>query len=300
MYVQSLLRGPAVAVTYVPISTEQMLGKAAKPPVVVRRTPRGATALVLNAMWFKGSTLAQRAAFGRLLRRLSPTVSVFCSDERGQAGWVHAALVAASTTTLRQYGVYTYANATAGEEAGRGFVGRGGHRRTSHAIPLGYMTGMYDDQYNARRRAASNATTLASRRRYAWAFPTKLTGKDREPMLAAFRSWVGAPYTAGPRKAAASREAYEAAAFVPNSHGNVVLDCFRLYEASMAGAIPVIVASAAEFRTNFGALPELPPWVVAPDWPTAVAAVRALAADKRALDARQRAVSDLGHHPGKL
>eukprot|EP00170_Pyropia_yezoensis_P005769 contig_23458_g5787 len=42
-----------------------------------------------------------------------------------------------------------------------------------------------------------------------------------------------------------------AAAFVPNSHGNVVLDCFRLYEASMAGAIPVIVASAAEFRTNF-------------------------------------------------
>ncbi|KAK1863354.1 hypothetical protein I4F81_005912 [Pyropia yezoensis] len=282
-YVDSLFDSPAVAVTRVPLTTAQMQGTARGPSSTMgRRPPRGAaTALVINAMLLKGSTPSQEAAFERLVRWLSPAVSVFCSDERGQVGWAHAAMMAHSATTLRQYAVYTYNNASTEGWGDRG--GRGGHHRTSHAIPLGYMAGMFDSNYTARRRAAANATTLASQRRYAWAFPSKLLGKDREPMLAAFRSWAGVPYTVGPRSVQATRVAYESAAFVPNSHGNVVLDCFRLYEASMAGAIPVLVASSSEFRTNFGALPELPPWVVAPDWPAALAAVRALAADGGAL-----------------
>lgn len=297
-YIESLFDSPALAVTWVPLTTAQLQGTAGGRPVGWR-PPRGATALAVNAMVLKGSTAAQEAAFGRLVRWLSPAVSVFCSDERGQAGWAHATMVAHSTTTLRQYGVYTYANDTA---AGGGAArrsggdgsgsGDGGSGRISHAIPLGYMAGMFDGNYTARRRAHANATVPASRRPYAWAFPSKLLGKDREPMLAAFRSWAGAPHTVGPRSVRATRAAYEAAAFVPNSHGNVVLDCFRLYEASMAGAIPVLVASRDEFRTNFGALPALPPWVVAPDWAAALAAVRALAANRGALDARQRAVSE--------
>ncbi|GAB0493357.1 hypothetical protein MMPV_004638 [Pyropia vietnamensis] len=292
-YVQLLLEGPSVAVTYVPISTAQMQGKLGEQPVVEQHpNGGGATALVLNAMLSEEWTVSEKMAFSRLVRRLSPAVSVFCSDERGHAGWVHATLVAYSKTTLRPYGVYTYPDATVPgmESDGRG--GRDGHRGTSHAIPLGYMVGMFDDHYDARRRAHPYTTTLASQRRYAWAFPAELTGKDREPMLAAFQSWAGAPYTAGPRNATAAGAAYEAAALVLNSHGNVVLDFFRLYEASMAGAIPVIVASAADFRANFGALPELPPWVVAPDWAAALAAVRTLAADSDALNARQRAVSE--------
>ncbi|GAB0493356.1 hypothetical protein MMPV_004637 [Pyropia vietnamensis] len=297
-YIESLFSSPAMTVTWVPLSTEQMQGAADGWPVVRRQRGGGPTALVLNAMWFKGSTPAQAAAFGRLIRRLSPAVSVFCSDERGQAGWMHETLVAHSRTTLRQYGVYTYTNAKGGARGapitrggGVGGGDGGGGGRTSHAIPLGYMAGMFDSNYTARRRAHANATTLASQRRYAWAFPSKLLGKGREPMLAAFRSWAGAPHTVGPRSVTATRLAYESAAFVPNSHGNVVLDCFRLYEASMAGAIPVVVATPAEFQANFGALPELPPWVVAPDWATALAAVRALAANKAKLDARQRTVS---------
>lgn len=49
----------------------------------------------------------------------------------------------------------------------------------------------------------------------------------------------------------------------------MVLDCFRLYEASLAGAILVVVGSESEIAETFQFDGELPPWIFERDWDTA-------------------------------
>jgi hypothetical protein len=62
---------------------------------------------------------------------------------------------------------------------------------------------------------------------------------------------------------------YSKSIFVPCGRGNSSLDCFRLYEASMNGAIPVVVASKEEIECTFR-YEENPPWVFAETWFDAV------------------------------
>lgn len=62
---------------------------------------------------------------------------------------------------------------------------------------------------------------------------------------------------------------YSKSIFVPCGRGNSSLDCFRLYEASMNGAIPVVVASKEEIQSTF-MYEENPPWVFAETWSGAV------------------------------
>lgn len=53
--------------------------------------------------------------------------------------------------------------------------------------------------------------------------------------------------------------------FVPNGRGNSSLNCFRLYEASMAGAIPVVVGTDEEINCTFE-YEECPPWLFFNSW----------------------------------
>jgi hypothetical protein len=62
---------------------------------------------------------------------------------------------------------------------------------------------------------------------------------------------------------------YSKSIFVPCGRGNSSLDCFRLYEASMNGAIPVVVGSKEEIEGTF-MYEENPPWVFAETWKDAV------------------------------
>jgi hypothetical protein len=62
---------------------------------------------------------------------------------------------------------------------------------------------------------------------------------------------------------------YSKSIFVPCGRGNSSLDCFRLYEASMNGAIPVVVGSKEEIQSTF-MYEENPPWVFAETWSDAV------------------------------
>jgi len=62
---------------------------------------------------------------------------------------------------------------------------------------------------------------------------------------------------------------YSKSIFVPCGRGNSSLDCFRLYEASMNGAIPVVVGSKEEIECTF-MYEENPPWVFAETWGEAV------------------------------
>jgi hypothetical protein len=46
-------------------------------------------------------------------------------------------------------------------------------------------------------------------------------------------------------------ETYSNSIFVINGRGNCSLDCFRIYEAIVAGAIPVVVGSSDEINSTF-------------------------------------------------
>lgn len=62
---------------------------------------------------------------------------------------------------------------------------------------------------------------------------------------------------------------YSDSIFVPCGRGNWSLECFRNFEATIAGAIPVVVGSENEIIQTFK-FEEIPPWIYAPTWEDAV------------------------------
>ena len=76
---------------------------------------------------------------------------------------------------------------------------------------------------------------------------------------------------------------YANSIFVPNGRGNVVLDCFRLYEATLTGAIPVVVGSWSEVREAFYFDGDIPPWIFEETWEAAAARCTDLSANVEAL-----------------
>ena len=83
------------------------------------------------------------------------------------------------------------------------------------------------------------------------------------------------------------RDLYFESMFVPVGRGGQSLDCFRIYEACRAGAIPIVVGPREEivktFSTFLGYEERLPPCVFADTWPLAVEQVTALIANSTRL-----------------
>jgi hypothetical protein len=65
-------------------------------------------------------------------------------------------------------------------------------------------------------------------------------------------------------------EIYRNAIFAPNGRGNVSLDCFRLYEAIVCGAIPVIIGTDEEIDRTFWYGGHVPIFVRGSTWEEAV------------------------------
>lgn len=119
-------------------------------------------------------------------------------------------------------------------------------------IPLGYTNGC---------KVFDNPKKL----KWSWFGEVK---SDRMEMLNKFKKLN--PYVIG---SSASKEvmckSYSQSIFVPCGRGNSTLDCYRLYESSMNGAIPVVVGSKEEIESTFK-YEENPPWVFAESWNEAV------------------------------
>jgi len=64
------------------------------------------------------------------------------------------------------------------------------------------------------------------------------------------------------------------------------LDCLRLYEASLCGAIPVVVGSMDEICKTF-MKEECPPWIFASSWKKAIKVCRNLLNNPFELQKRQ-------------
>jgi hypothetical protein len=65
-------------------------------------------------------------------------------------------------------------------------------------------------------------------------------------------------------------EIYNDSIFVLSGRGNVSLNCFRIYEAIVAGAIPVLVGDLKEIETTFCFHGKIPPFVFDESWEKAV------------------------------
>jgi hypothetical protein len=88
------------------------------------------------------------------------------------------------------------------------------------------------------------------------------------------------------------RDLYMESIFVPVGRGGASLDCFRMYEACRAGAIPIVVGPRDEivktFSTYLGYEEQLPPFVSAHSWAGAVREVKLLMRNATALLERQK------------
>jgi hypothetical protein len=137
-------------------------------------------------------------------------------------------------------------------------------------IPLGYITGML--------RGFSSLDLVnkpLEQRAYAWSF-VGAEKSDRSYMLTLFRRYFPKHYCKTsdqfePNEVHAvdpSRmcEIYQDSIFVPNGRGWVSLDCFRLYEAAICGAIPVVVGSEDEIAGTFRYNGIMPPFIFERTW----------------------------------
>lgn len=158
--------------------------------------------------------------------------------------------------------------------------------------PLGHMTGQQYPPRSALRRASLRDISFAF---VGW------DKHERKYMLELLSGRFNRSIIEFGTKASAQAvvDAYVQAVFVPNTKGFITYDCFRQYEASRTGAIPVIVGPAEDddlkFRT-FGYFVgwegRMPPWIFATNWTMAADIMEGLLADKVKLDARQKAVLD--------
>ena len=122
-------------------------------------------------------------------------------------------------------------------------------------IPLGFCSGV--------QLQDSQKLKDISEKEYNWSWSGQLKS-DRYEMIEEFKKIEKYRYSDNLGRSEIAN-LYNNSIFVPCGRGYFVLDCFRLYEASSCGAIPVVVGSMEEINTTFK-YEENPPWIFAETW----------------------------------
>jgi hypothetical protein len=203
-----------------------------------------------------------------LVKLIKPKVMVLTSDEYGGNKKYHA-LANKCELMLRQYSHRQYPQ----------------YKNTIY-LPLGYSNGMFETNY------LELPVKVASERKLKWSWVGNVhsnSNNDREFMLEKFKTLE--PNYYGNKDNTEMRELYRDSVFVPCGRGRAVLNCFRLYEASSCGAIPVVVGDSEEIDTTF-AYEKSPPWLFFETWEDAVLECTKLLEDKKYLDNLSNQVHD--------
>jgi GR25 family glycosyltransferase involved in LPS biosynthesis len=193
-----------------------------------------------------------------VITQLKPSLVIMCSDEQGN----HSNYLDLSKKTklyLHQYNhkSYTYPENTL-------------------QIPLGYS----DVKLNTNLKKPNE-------RKYVWSFIGNQK-QDRKDMVDIFKKAnLGESYINNSISKQEMYDIYSESVFVPNGRGHHTLDCFRLYEATVAGAIPVLVGSQEEIDVTFHYNNNKPPFIYASSWEEAVNSCKNMLADKNALEEKQ-------------
>ncbi len=143
-------------------------------------------------------------------------------------------------------------------------------------IPLGFCSGV--------QLQDSQKLKNISEKEYIWSWCGQFKS-DRYEMIEEFKKIEKYKYSDNLERSEIA-DLYNNSIFVPCGRGNFVLDCFRLYEASSCGAIPVVVGSIEEIETTFK-YEENPPWIFAETWEKARIACETLLNNKTILQDMQ-------------
>jgi hypothetical protein len=127
----------------------------------------------------------------------------------------------------------------------------------------------------------NDCQVYSSFKKYDWSFIGQIKS-DRNEMLNTF-SQLPLHYVSNQVPKKRMCEIYSQSYFVPCGRGNSSLDCFRLYEASMNGSIPVVVGPKDELEHTFK-YEDNPPWVFAQTWNEAFEICNDLLQDKFTLN----------------
>lgn len=150
-------------------------------------------------------------------------------------------------------------------------------------MPLGYMRTMLQCKSTEIKVKPMNE------RQFRWSFVGELR-TNREKMIHMFRSSGMVPYfLMNGISPSEMFDVYSNSIFVPNGRGRSSLDCLRLYEASLSGAIPVIVGNLEEIKHTF-IQEECPPWIYAVSWEKAIKVCKKLLNNPIELQKRQNTI----------
>jgi hypothetical protein len=119
-----------------------------------------------------------------------------------------------------------------------------------------------------------------SQRNYTWSFIGEMKS-DRWDLVNAFNQIENGFSESGFSKDEMTK-IYLNSIFSPSGRGNSTLDCFRLYETSMMGCIPVVVGDQHELNITF-MFEENPPWIFSDTWENAVLTCKQLLNNKEEL-----------------
>ena len=216
------------------------------------------------------------ADFEWMLQALKPALTFLLSNELGGKGCHQDAAGTHSGLVLRHYSAIKY-----------------NYKQypNVHQVMLGSRDGMMDHITDATWKNL----IPAPKRRNVWAFSGKKKS-DREEMVAELKPLTPNEWYWETKTPAETADLMLNATFVPNGRGWVSLECFRLFEASRLGAIPVVVGSTTEVEASFsyhlGYMGKLPPWLYASSWSEAREKMEKLYHFTDALTAKQNAVLD--------
>lgn len=116
-------------------------------------------------------------------------------------------------------------------------------------VPLGYMHNMLEDNYE------SVNLKLPKDRIFKWSFIGNIK-QDRKKMINIFSKIKPHFYEKiEPNKI---KDIYRESIFVPVGRGSFRLDCFRIYEAIVCGAIPLICGNKSEIDETFKYMNNIP------------------------------------------
>ena len=216
------------------------------------------------------------ADFEWMLQALKPALTFLLSNELGGKGCHQDAAGTHSGLVLRHYSAIKY-----------------NYKQypNVHQVMLGSRDGMMDHITDATWKNL----IPAPKRRNVWAF-SGAKKSDREEMVAELKPLTPNEWYWETKTPAETADLMLNATFVPNGRGWVSLECFRLFEASRLGAIPVVVGSTTEVEVSFsyhlGYMGKLPPWLYASSWSEAREKMEKLYHFTDALIAKQNAVLD--------
>ena len=199
-----------------------------------------------------------------IIELIKPRIIIHLSDEWGNKPALNELGRNSNLLLLRQYSHPNYSNISNGNNILQ--------------IPLGYMHDMFENDFEKIQIKKS------SEREIKWSFIGNIK-QDRLEMINEFACLT--PNIVKKGEPVEMREIYRNSVFVPNGRGNKSLDCFRIYEAVLCGAIPIIVSeNNQEFKETFSGM-DNPPFLYCNSWKEALGVCKFLFSNPDILNKEQ-------------